>query len=122
MKLHLANSDGNHLITGYDSGWVEINKQRYSNNLIVLPNQLIQDWKPTNFQSIQAEDFEEIAALKPDVVLLGTGAQHQFIQPKLCAALTKVGISLECMNTSAACRTYNILMAEGRNVAAMLIV
>ena len=122
MKLHLANSDGNYLITGYDFGWVEINKQRYSDNLIVLPNQLIQVWKPTNFQSIQAKDFEEVAALKPDVVLLGTGAQHQFIHPKLCAALTKVGISPECMSTSAACRTYNILMAEGRNVAAMLIV
>ncbi len=121
MKLHLTNSDGSYLITGYDKGWVEINRQRYSNNLILLPNQLIGNWHVLSFESIQADDFEKVAGLKPDVVLLGTGASHKFIHPKLTTALTKVGISLESMSTDAACRTYNILMSEGRNVLAALI-
>ncbi len=122
MKLHLTNSDGNYLITGYDQGWVEINRQRYTNNLILLPNQIIENWEALSFENIQADHFERIAALKPDVVLLGTGVKHRFIHPKLTTSLTNIGISLECMSTNAACRTYNILMGEGRNVAVALIV
>jgi len=121
MKFHLATTDDKYLITGYDQGWLEINRQRYSQNLILLPNQLMPDWDASDITSISAEHFERIAALKPDVVLLGTGARHQFIHPKLSLALTQIGVSLECMNTHAACRTYNILMAEGRNVAAALL-
>jgi len=121
MKLHLTNSDGNNLITGYDKGWVEINRQRYSHNLIVLPDQLILDWNVANLEALQAECFAQIATYKPDVVLLGTGERHQFIHPKLSVSLAEMGFSVECMNTAAACRTYNILMAEGRNVAAALL-
>jgi uncharacterized protein len=121
MKLHLTNSDGNYLITGYGQGWVDINRQRYNNNLILLPSRLIENWHVLSFDHIQAGDFEKIAELKPDVALLGTGANHKFIHPKLTLALTSVGISLECMSTDAACRTYNILMSEGRNVLTALI-
>lgn len=121
MKFHLATTDGNYLITGYDQGWVEINRQRYSQNLILLPDQLMADWDASDIASIRAEHFEKIATLKPDVVLLGTGERHQFIHPKLSRALTEIGVSLECMSTHAACRTYNILMAEGRHVAAALL-
>jgi len=121
MKLHLENADGLYLITGYDHGWVEINRQRYMHNLILLPSQLLSDWDAPNFESITSDHIEQIVILKPDVVLLGTGTRHQFIHPKLTLALTKAGISLECMTTHAACRTYNILMTEGRNVAAALL-
>lgn len=122
MKFHLATTDDNYLITGYDLGWIEINRQRFSQNLILLPKQLMPDWDTSDMASIRAEHFEKLAALKPDVVLLGTGARHQFLHPKLSLALTQIGVSLECMNTHAACRTYNILMAEGRNVAAALLI
>lgn len=121
MKLHLENADDHYLITGYDQGWVEINRQRYSHNLILLPNQLLPDWDASSFESITSAHFERIVSFKPDVVLLGTGIRHQFIHPKLTTALAKAGISLECMTTHAACRTYNILMTEGRNVAAALL-
>ena len=121
MKLHLENADGHYLITGYDYGWVEINRQRYSRNLILLPSQILSDWDVPNFESINSTHFEHIILYKPDVILLGTGTHHQFIHPKLTIALAKAGISLECMTTHAACRTYNILMTEGRNVAAALL-
>ncbi len=121
MKLHLTNADGNNLITGYGHGWVDINKIRHSSNLILLPKQIIEPWQVMNFESLSAENITEIAALKPEVVLLGTGPNHRFIHPKRTRSLQEIGVSLECMSTAAACRTYNILMGEGRNVAAGLL-
>jgi uncharacterized protein len=121
MKLHLTTAENNYLITGYSADFVEINKQRYSQNLIVMADKLILDWPATDFASLTEANFAQIIDLKPEVVLLGTGQKHQFLHPRIIQNLTKNGIPLECMTTAAACRTYNILMSEGRNVAAMLI-
>lgn len=136
MKLHLTTSNTQNLITGYEVGKVMVNNRAFTQNLIVLPEQLIENWHPvqtyhqqtdekTNIGILKAlsiADFIEVAALKLEVVLFGTGETHQFIHPKLYAPLTEQQIALECMTTAAACRTYNILMSEGRQVAAMLIV
>jgi uncharacterized protein len=128
MKLHLTTSNTQNLITGYEAGKVMVNHRAFTQNLIVLPEQLIENWKPLAesnigiLKALSMVDFIEIATLKPEVVLLGTGETHQFIHPKLYALLTEQQIALECMTTAAACRTYNILMGEGRNVAAMLII
>ena len=122
MKLHLTTAENQYLITGYGAGYCEINRQRYLASLIVMPTQLILDWQVSKFADLNAQCFEQLLALKPEVILLGTGEKHLFLQPKISASLTKNGISLECMTTAAACRTYNILMNEGRTVAAMLIV
>jgi uncharacterized protein len=122
MKLHLAQAAGNQLITGYDERWVEINQVRHSKSLIVLPDRIITDWKVPDFDGLTMIHFEQLALLKPEVVLLGTGAIQQFIQPSLGRALTEAGIGIECMSTTAACRTYNFLMAESRRVAAALII
>ena len=121
MKLHLTTAENHYLITGYSAEFVEINKQRYTKNLIVTNDNLILDWPATDFASLTELHFMQIIDLKPEVVLLGTGQKHQFLHPKIIQNLTKNGIPLECMTTAAACRTYNILMSEGRNVAAMLI-
>lgn len=122
MKLHLTLSAGNQLITGYGAGWVEVNEARYQHSLIVLPNLLVTDWAATSFEQLNEAHFERLALLAPEVILLGTGATHRFAHPRLSRALTEAGIGIECMSTAAACRTYNILMAEGRHVAAALIV
>ena len=122
MKLHLTHAAGNQLITGYGSGWVQVNELRYVHSLIVLPERLITDWPPTDFGSLETAHFEALLELKPEVVLLGTGDKHQFIHPRLSRSLTEAGIGVESMGTAAACRTYNILMAEGRHVAAALII
>jgi uncharacterized protein len=125
MKLHLTTAENKHLITGYSTGdngrFVEINKQRYTQNLIVMTDKLITDWTATDFASLTELHFTQLIEFKPEVVLLGTGEKHQFLHPKMIQNLTENGIPLECMATAAACRTYNILMSEDRNVAAMLI-
>lgn len=122
MKLHLTQAAGNQLITGYDNGWVEINTVRHTQSLIVMPNQLIENWVTGDFDSLVELDFALLLELKPEVILLGTGPRHRFIHPRITRNLTDTGISIECMDTAAACRTYNILMAEGRHVAAALLI
>lgn len=121
MKLHLTTAENNNLITAYGTDYIEVNKQRYAQNLIVMPQALIMDWQLTSFTGLTNAHFKQIAELKPEVVLLGTGAAHSFLHPKHYQYLTDNGIALECMTTAAACRTYNILMSEGRTVAAALI-
>lgn len=121
MKLHLTTAENNNLITACDVSFIEVNKQRYTQNLIVMPQSLIHDWQATSFAGLNNEHFRQISDLNPEVVLLGTGATHLFLHPKHYQFLTDKGIALECMTTAAACRTYNILMSEGRTVAAALL-
>ncbi len=121
MKLHLTTAENNNLITAYGKDYIEINKQRYAQNLIVMPDALTLDWQVATLSDLTNEHFKQIADLEPEVVLLGTGATHLFLHPKHFQPLTDKGIALECMTTAAACRTYNILMSEGRSVAAALL-
>ena len=87
----------------------------------MLPNLLIQYWQVSDFDRLTEESFRRLLGLKPEVVLLGTGGKHRFLHPRISRELTVANISMESMDTAAACRTYNILMAEGRHVAAALI-
>ena len=120
MKLHLTTAEKQNLITGYGDDFIAINQQRYLTNMIVMPDQILLDWSENTLQTLNTEHFDVLCQIKPEVVLLGTGVKHQFLHPKLYQTLTELNIPLECMTTAAACRTYNILMSEGRNIAAAL--
>ena len=126
MKLHLTTAPNNYLITGYgideNMQFVEVNGQRYTASLIVTPDQLQLSWAAINFADLTQGHFTKIMDLKPEVVLLGTGQVHQFLHPSITQVLTNNGVAIECMTTAAACRTYNILMSEGRSVVAALLV
>ena len=121
MKLHLTTAENNNLITAYSQSYIEVNKQRYARNLIVMPQQLIVDWDVNSFSDLTEQHLSKIAEFNSEVVLLGVGEKHQFLHPKIYQSLAVKGIPVECMTTGAACRTYNILMSEGRNVLAALI-
>lgn len=121
MKLHLTTAENNNLITAYADDYIEVNKLRYSHSLIVSPNEIISPWTDAAFADLSDADFSAALMLKPEVVLLGTGSKHLFLHPKHYQSLSNQGIPLECMTTAAACRTYNILMSEGRTVAAILM-
>jgi uncharacterized protein len=101
---------------------VAVNGVRYETSLIVMPDRIAEDWKVQNFESLVQDNIEALAALKPEIVLLGTGDVLRFPDPRLLVSLARVGIGAEVMDTRAACRTYNILAEEGRNVAAALLI
>jgi uncharacterized protein len=121
MKLHLTTADNTYLITAYEADYIAINQQRYPQNLIIMPHILRLDWYDGTFADLQLDNLSVLLELKPEVVLIGTGKKHAFLHPKIYHNLTKQNIPVEFMTTAAACRTYNILMSEGRNVAAALI-
>ena len=122
MKLHQSDTQKYQTVTGYDQTGVEINAERYNYSLVVLPEMAPRAWDAPTFESLTVEHFDQIGADDPDVVILGTGARQRFIHPRLTAALTLRRIGVECMDSQAACRTYNILMGEGRKVALALII
>ena len=121
MKLHLSNASGQNVFTGYGADFVMVNQIRYSHSLIVLPEKMISPWEVARFEDLTEQHFEFILSLQPEIVLLGTGATLRFPHPKLIQALTRTQVGVEAMDTGAACRTYNILVAEGRKVAAALM-
>ncbi len=121
LKLHLDNISGINAFTGYGEGHVMVNGQRYGHNLVVLPERIVNDWQPAGFDQLTAADFAQLAALGPEIVLLGTGSRLRFPRPELTRALIEARIGLEVMDIHAACRTYNILAAEERKVAAALL-
>lgn len=122
MKLHAPNTQQYQTITGYDESGVEINAIHYGYSLVVMPETKPVAWPVNAFEDLAPAHFEQIDAARPDVVIVGTGARQRFIHPKLVTALTARRIGVEAMDNQAACRTYNILMAEGRRVALALII
>ena len=121
MKFHLNTAAGN-MFTGHGAGYVRIGETDYRENLLVTPEQLVEGWAPGGFDALVESDFVALASLRPEVALFGSGAAMRFPHPRLTRALTEAGIGLEVMDTPAACRTYNILAAEGRRVAAAILV
>jgi uncharacterized protein len=122
LKFEREQADGKNAFTGYGEGYVEINGQRHTQSLVVSGGRLVTDWPVASLEGLRADHMAAIVELKPEIVLLGTGARFQFPPPALLAPLYKAGIGVEVMDTPAACRTYNILQGEGRDVAAALIV
>ena len=121
MKIEREQAEGKNLFSGYGEGYVEVNGKRYGASLVVAPTRLIADWPATSVDDLTADHLAAIVELKPQVVLLGTGATFRFPEPSRLAPLHKLGLGVEVMDTPAACRTYNILLGEGREVVAALI-
>lgn len=120
MKLHASAPGGANTFTGYGEGYVMVNGERRDSSLVVLPDR-IEAWRPDTFDQLNADDFAFLKDLDVEIVLLGTGPRQRFPHPRLTAALARAGIGVEVMDVQAACRTYNILVAEERKVAAALL-
>ena len=122
MKLHTSSTEKYQTVTGYDHTGVEINAQRFDYSVLVMPEVAPRPWNVTRFEDLTAAHFEQIAADKPDVVILGTGERQRFVHPRLVASLSNERVGVESMDSHAACRTYNILMGEGRKAVLALII
>jgi uncharacterized protein len=122
MKLHADSRSAHHVVTAHGPGYVAVDGQRHERSLLLLPDRVDTAWGPESFAALTADHLAPMAQLGCDVLLLGTGARQRFPAPALLRPLIEVHLGLEAMDTAAACRTYNILVAEGRKVAAALIV
>jgi uncharacterized protein len=109
-------------VTAYGNGYVDINLQRYETSIFVLPGQPVGLWPVAAFEQLEAAHFELLAETEPELVIFGSGARLRFPHPRLTAPLMRRRIGIETMDFQAACRTYNVLMAEGRKVAAALLI
>lgn len=121
MKLHADPRSDLNTVTAYGPGFIEINAVRHTGHVLIAPKAPIAAWGVVRFDALAATDLEALLAHQPEVVLLGTGARQRLLHPRLGAALMNARVGLEVMSTPAACRTYNILMAEGRHVLAALL-
>jgi len=122
LKIEREQAEGRNMFTGYGEGYVAVNGTRHSTSLVVSAERLITDWPVGSVQGIGADHLAAIVELSPEIVLLGTGPKFEFPEPRVLAPLHQARIGVEVMDTAAACRTYNILLGEGRNVVAALIV
>jgi uncharacterized protein len=120
VKLHASGPATHNTITAYGDDYVQVNRQRFQSSLIVMMER-VAEWSAASFASLKAEDFETLRSLGAEIVLLGTGPTQRFPDPRLTAPLAQAGIGVEVMDLKAACRTYNILAAEERKVAAALL-
>ena len=122
MKLQSDPHSGANTITGYGDGYVEINKTPYAHAVVLSSDGAISEWSAQSFENLEAHHFSQLIDLKPELILIGTGKRQRFPKPELLKALISAKIGFEIMDSQAACRTYNILVGEGRKVLLALIV
>jgi len=121
LKLHLADAAGLNAFTAYGAGYVMVNRQRHEKSVVVLRDRIITDWTATSFEALAAAHLEALVGLGQEIILLGTGNILRFPRPEILRPPIEAGIGLEVMDVQAACRTFNILVAEERRVGAALL-
>ena len=122
MKLQSDPHSGANTITGYGDGYIEINKIPYSHAVLLSSDGEILEWDIKSFEELSSADFAQMAPLKPELIIIGTGKRQRFPRPELLKTLIEAKLGFEIMDSQAACRTYNILVGEGRQVLLALIV
>lgn len=122
MKLQSDPHSGANAITGYGNGYVEINQIPYDHAVILKSDGAISEWPVKSFEELEAGHFAQMVDFKPELVLIGTGSRQRFPKPELLKPLIAAKIGFEIMDSQAACRTYNILVGEGRQVLLALLV
>jgi uncharacterized protein len=121
MRFAPDSTSGINLIRAYGNGELRVNENIYRGAVILSAATVIADANIHNLDQLVAMDLSRTLALEPELVLLGTGARQVFPAPSFGAQFLRVGIGFEVMDTSAACRTYNVLVGEQRRVAALLL-
>ena len=122
MKFQLDEPQGGNSISRHEAGKVWVNGEPFTRSLLVPWRGAVQDWPLTQLEALTPEHFEQVLALKPELVIFGSGGRLRFTHPKLYRCLIEARIGIETMDLGAACRTYNVLASEGRSVLAALLI
>ncbi|WP_373017134.1 Mth938-like domain-containing protein [Thiomicrorhabdus sp.] len=121
MKFTEHRDSNVYAVKRYEPGTVKINDQTIHESCYLNQKELIKDWACKHISELETEHLDQLLALQPEVIILGTGEQQVFPEPRLFAYCAQKGIALEVMNNMAACRTYNVLTTEDREVVLGLI-
>ncbi|KAB8190181.1 hypothetical protein FKV24_008695 [Lysobacter maris] len=121
MQLTLEHPDHEFFLRGADGGSALVNERRLESSFVLAPDRLVEDWAVADIGALGADDLAPVLALKPEVVLLGTGEAQVFPSAAVMAACLSQGVGLEVMSNAAAARTFNVLAGEGRRVVAAFI-
>lgn len=121
MKLQPDRIEGANVISGLTADSVSVNGETYEHSIVVPWQGDIGPWGSAGFDALTVDDFDRLAALKPELVIFGSGKRLRFVAPALLRTLMAQRIGIETMDTSAACRTYNVLAGESRKVVAALL-
>lgn len=113
-------------ILGYGPGWVGLASHgvpdKVERSIVIGSRGEKFDWPCSRFEDLTATHFEMLVPSKPELVIFGSGTKLRFLHPRLLQSLMAAGIGMETMDTLAACRTYNVLAGEGRQVLAALLI
>ena len=118
MQLTLENPEFRYTLRGVDPEGVLVNERRLTRSFFLTATDLVEDWAPRDVAALTAADLEPLLALKPTLVLLGTGPRLRFPSPDVAAACLTRGIGFEVMDNAAAARTFTVLASEGRRLVA----
>jgi len=121
MKFAQDSQEDGYVITAYDSSSITINGKMFSQSLVVANTQLNENWDIASIELLTPNHIDLVLSFKPELILIGTGSKLTFPAIEVYAGIIERGIGVDFMDTGAACRTYNILMSEGRDVVAGLI-
>ena len=121
MQISLDTSTGAYQITAYGDGYIAVNERRLEASIVISAENLDTAWQPQRVADLTKSHIGELAALDAEIVIIGTGSVQHFPPTETLTPLLEHKTGFEIMDTRAACRTYNILMSEGRNVVAALM-
>ena len=121
MQLTLHRPGEKFTIRSVDEDGFKVGDKTYNNSIVISSTDLLPEWSPQNTAELSAEHFEAIFVQEPELVLIGTGKKQVFLSPDLLGEFIQRGVGIECMNTMAACRTFNVLVSEDRRVTAALM-
>ena len=122
MKFQPDRADGVNLVTRQEPGRIWVNASAYAHSLLVPWQGEVQAWEASSLAQLGAAHFGQLLALRPELVVFGSGRRLRFVAPALYRALIEARVGVETMDTPAACRTFNVLAGEGRSVVAALLV
>jgi uncharacterized protein len=121
MKFQPDTADGVNVITRAEAGRIWVGKALHTASIVVPWVGEVEAWQAVVHEDLAATHFERLVALRPEVVIFGSGARIRFVAPALLRPLYDARIGVETMDTAAACRTYNVLASERRKVVAALL-
>lgn len=121
MDINRHKFQGKYRLSGYEPGIITVNDTQYTHSIVLTPNELMTAWPPQTTPDITADHLAELIALKPDIILIGTGTKHAFLTEKILAPCFEADIPVEMMSTEKACWLFHILVEEHKQVVAGLL-